>query len=156
MGGGGGGGSTSSSSGFTSALNSSGTIQTLKANSLSSPLYAFASSSSTTNTASSPTSFSTVGQRRAPSYVTVIGFKRGPGPTAEAIQADLRQSFDRAPTLTNGRGIQVVVNGSTVVLQGTVPTIRERRVAEVLARMAPGVVNVRNELQVPPEGVGEE
>jgi hypothetical protein len=34
--------------------------------------------------------------------------------------------------------------------------MREKRVAEVMARMGRGVVDVRNELQVPPEGIGEE
>jgi hypothetical protein len=154
---GGGGSSGSSGSSFSTTLNSSGTIQTLKANSLSSPLYAAATSTTTTgNTTSSPTSFTTVGQRRAPSYVTVIGFRRTPRLAPETIQASLRSTFDRAPTLTNGRGIQIAVNGATVVLQGTVPTIRERRVAEVLARMAEGVIDVRNQLQVPPEGASQE
>ena len=155
--GGAGGASGSSGSSFTSTLNSSGAIQTLKTNSLGSPLYAVATSTTTTGTStSSPTSFSTVGTRRAPSYVTVVGFRRTPRLAPETIQADLRQTFDRAPTLTSGPGIQIAVNGSTVVLQGTVPTIRERRVAEVLARMAPGVIDVRNQLQVPKDGLGEE
>jgi hypothetical protein len=160
MGGGGmgGGGGSSSSTGFTSALNSTGTIQTLKAGSLNSPLYAVATSTTPTTgtTTSSLTGFTTVGTRRAPQYNTVIGFQRTPRLAPAAIQADLRQSFDRSPRLTNGQGIQIAVNGSTVVLQGTVPTIREKRVAEVLARMAPGVVDVRNQLQVPDEGLGQE
>jgi hypothetical protein len=156
-GGGGGGGSSGSSSGFTSTLNSTGTIQTLKAGSLNSPLYAVATSTTTTSTTTTgQTGFSTVGIRRAPSYVTVVGFQRPPRIAPEAIRADLRESFDRSPRLTNGQGIQIAVDGSTVVLRGTVPTMREKRIADVLARMGRGVVDVRNELVVPPEGIGEE
>jgi osmotically-inducible protein OsmY len=67
------------------------------------------------------------------------------------MQADIRQALDLSPRLTNGRGIQVAVNGPTVVLQGNVASQRERRVAELVVRMTPGVRDVRNELKAPVE-----
>jgi hypothetical protein len=151
-GGTGGGGSSSSSTGFNSALNSSGAIQTLKSNSLVQPLYAPTTTSTTGATSSATantTGFSTVGTRRAPVYITTVGFRRGPRSTPTEMQAEIRQALDGSPRLANGRAIQLAVNGTTVVLQGNVASARERRVAELLARMTPGVRDVRNDLQVP-------
>jgi osmotically-inducible protein OsmY len=156
---GGGGGGTGTTTGFSSALNSTGQIQTLKANSLAQPLYA-ATTTTTTGAASSATAtttgFTTAGTRRAPPYITTVGFRRGPRIAPAEMQADIRQALDRSPRLSNGRAIQLAINGTTVVLQGAVASARERRVAELLARMTPGVRDVRNELRIPatppPEG----
>jgi osmotically-inducible protein OsmY len=155
---GGGGGGTGTTTGFSSALNSSGQIQTLKANSLAQPLYAVTTTTTGTATAVGGVTagFSTVGIRRAPPYVTTVGFRRAPRISPAVVQADIRQALDLSPRLTDGRAIQLAVNGTTVVLQGTVPSTRQRRIAELLARMTPGVRDVRNELRVPatttPEG----
>jgi osmotically-inducible protein OsmY len=111
-----------------------------------------ASSTSTGSTSSNlgnTTGFSTVGTRRAPVYITSVGFRPGPQMTTAEMQADIRQALDRSPSLTNGQGIQVAVNGPTVVLRGTVASQRERRVAELVAGMTRGVREVRNELKAP-------
>jgi osmotically-inducible protein OsmY len=39
--------------------------------------------------------------------------------------------------------------GEAVVLNGTVQSEKERRIAEIMLRMTPGVREVRNQLQVP-------
>jgi hypothetical protein len=145
--------SSTSSQGFNSNLSSSGQIATLKTGSLNQPLFAVASSTTATTSTSNlgnTMGFTTVGQRRAPPYITTVGFRRGPRVTPEAMETDVRQSLARSPRLTNGQGIQVSVNGTTVVLRGTVANQRERRVADVLVRLSPGVRDVRNELKVPP------
>jgi osmotically-inducible protein OsmY len=66
------------------------------------------------------------------------------------MRADIRQALDRSPSLSNGRAIQLALDGRTVVLQGTVANARERRIAELVTRMGRGVRDVRNELQVAP------
>jgi hypothetical protein len=151
-----GGSSGSSSTGFNSAmLSTTGQNQTLKQNSMNQPLFAVASSSSSnlgglgTGTATATSSgFSTVGTRRAPPYYTTIAFDVPPTAPVAAVQPDLRQLLDNATTLKSGRDIQVSLDGTTVVLQGTVANDRERRVAEAMVRMNRSVRNVRNEIQV--------
>jgi hypothetical protein len=138
-------------------LSTTGTNQTLKANSLNQPLFAVASSSGTTGTrgglgtgtaTATSTGFSTVGTRRAPSYYTAIAFDAPPNAPVAAVQPDLRQLLDTATTLKSGKDIQVGLDGTTVVLRGTVASARERRVAEAMVRMNRSVRNVRNEIQV--------
>jgi osmotically-inducible protein OsmY len=95
--------------------------------------------------------FSTVGTRRAPQFITTVGFRSAPIASPAAIQTDIRQALDNSPRLTNGSRIQVAINGPVVVLQGNVASERERRVAELVVRMTPGVRDVRNELKAPRE-----
>ncbi|TMQ35837.1 MAG: BON domain-containing protein, partial [Planctomycetota bacterium] len=49
-----------------------------------------------------------------------------------------------------GKDIQVAADGTVLVLRGRVPSERDRRLAQGLALMSPGVYEVRNELQVGP------
>jgi hypothetical protein len=139
----------------------------MKAGSLSQPLYAVTTTGGTGalgtglggarglgtggtlgNTA---VGFNTMGYPRAPAYTTRLDFTPPPRTTTPTVmRANIQQLISNAPTLNgNGQRIQVAVNGSTVVLRGTVETDRQRRVAEIMARLNPGVRDVVNEIQVP-------
>ena len=54
----------------------------------------------------------------------------------------------RSSSLASARSIQVLVDGGVVLLRGRVNDERERRLAENLVWLTPGVGEVRNELQV--------
>lgn len=54
----------------------------------------------------------------------------------------------RSPRLANAGAIKCAMDGQTVVLTGTVNSESERRLAEMLLRLEPGVYDLRNELQV--------
>ena len=67
-----------------------------------------------------------------------------------AITEQLRQALrDKLGTSTVARyPIEVVVQGATVWLRGTVDSQATKDTAEQLARSVPGVVNVINELVI--------
>ncbi len=155
-GGGGGGKGATTGTGFSTTFNSgSGLIETVKSNSLSQPLFAVTTTTTTTSLGSTnPASgFSTYGTPRAPAYVTAIGFD-APRTLVDqsALQTELQQLLQRSDSL-KGRAVEVLVQGSTVTLRGTLPSERQRRVAEGMVRLTPGVREVRNEIQVPPEAL---
>jgi osmotically-inducible protein OsmY len=54
-------------------------------------------------------------------------------------------------SLPSRAGIQAVADGDVVVLRGTVATDQERRLAEAIARLTPGVF-IRNELELKAPG----
>ncbi len=83
---------------------------------------------------------------RGPAYAAVLGFTPPPIVPSQ-LQANLQQVIARSSSLPSGRNIQVVMDGPTVVLRGGVASERERRMAESLVRLSPGVRNVRNELE---------
>jgi hypothetical protein len=90
---------------------------------------------------------SSVGIRRAPAYATTLGFQ----PRFEAparVQANVQQYLARSERLPSRGDIRVEVDGPTVVLRGAVADEHERRLAEALARLTPGVRDLRNELNV--------
>jgi osmotically-inducible protein OsmY len=60
----------------------------------------------------------------------------------------LQQYFANSDRLPSHGNIRVEVDGPTVVLRGTVSDDHERRQAEALARLTPGVRDLRNELSV--------
>jgi hypothetical protein len=64
--------------------------------------------------------------------------------TSGPIVATIEQSFTALPQ----SGIRVNVEDGTVVLRGTVATASDRRVAERMAKLEPGVDRVQNELVV--------
>jgi hypothetical protein len=66
-----------------------------------------------------------------------------------ALQADLRGVIDRTTAIANPAGVQIVMDGRTVVLRGAVRDRDEARLAEGLVRLTPGVGVVRNELTYP-------
>ncbi len=165
--GGGAGGRSGTSSGGLASSGATSQNVTAKAGSLTQPLFAV-TTTGTTATGAGTTggrgttggiggagtagSFNTLGQRRAPSYTVDIGFKPPPRPATPAVlQSSIQQKLSAASTLNgNGQKIQVAVSGSTVLLRGNVGSERERRVAEAMVRLNPGVRDVINQLEVPP------
>jgi len=119
---------------------------------------------STGNLSGTSVSFSTIGMRRAAPYTTEIaadlplngtnGGNGGNGPGATGapsrLQTEVKGVLDRSSALTSSGSIQVSMSGETVVLRGTVPNAREKRLAEGMIRLTPGVRDVRNELKIGP------
>jgi BON domain-containing protein len=87
------------------------------------------------------------GARRPANYTTGLGFRPRPI-SPEEMQANLRQVLARSADLDPSGAIQIGVEDQTVVLRGTVPDADQRRLAENLVRLSPGVRAVRNELAV--------
>lgn len=85
--------------------------------------------------------------RRPPSYSTSVAFKYRPTPRTE-VQSNLRQLLARSSDLAGNDSLQVLLDGQTFVLRGTVAEYQQSRLAENLLRLSPGVRNVRNEIQV--------
>jgi hypothetical protein len=102
------------------------------------------------NTATQGNGFSTVGTIRSPSYITTIGdtIPMPKRPTAIVVQSNLQGVIDRSSALNGPKNVKVDVSDQTVFLRGTVSSDRERRLAESLLRLTPGVRDVRNELEV--------
>jgi BON domain len=98
-------------------------------------------------TATPSFSATSVGVRRAPAYTTTLAFTYQPEPPSR-VQADLQQAFARSQRLANRNNIRVDMDGPTIVLRGTVADDHERRLAEAMARLTPGVRDLRNELNV--------
>src|SRR5206468_1401571 len=87
-----------------------------------------------------------VARRNAP-YVASPDFDDGSsGPNT--IQSEVERVLARSTALGANRKIRVVVEGSAVVLRGTVASRHDRRLAEALVHLIPGVNEIRNELQV--------
>jgi hypothetical protein len=91
---------------------------------------------------------SSIGVRRAPAYVTGLGFTPAARPPSGQLRADLQQVLARSTRLASADSIQVSMDGPVVVLQGSVANDHDRRLAEALLRLTPGVHDVRNELQL--------
>lgn len=90
----------------------------------------------------------TAGARRQPTYAVGSGFSyRPPGPSV--IAEEVERILARSTGLSPNRTIRVVVDGPAVVLRGTVASDHDRRLAEALVRLSPGVYQVRNELDLP-------
>jgi hypothetical protein len=88
-----------------------------------------------------------IGVRRAPAYVTTLGFDRAL-PAPSVLVADVQAALRRSTRLSGTQGIKIVMIGPEVVLQGWVANPHDARVAGILAHMTPGVREVRNELRV--------
>jgi osmotically-inducible protein OsmY len=71
-------------------------------------------------------------------------------PTLTRLQTDLQQIISQSSTLTSKDAIKIKLDGKVFVLEGTVPNDRERRLAEGMLRLTPGVRQVRNSLVVKP------
>jgi hypothetical protein len=98
---------------------------------------------STTGTFNGATS---MGTYRNPTYVAVLGFRPAPPAPPIQIQSTVQQSLARSTQMTPGGAVRVEMDGSVVVLKGSVADEQERRHAEAVARLTPGVREVRNEL----------
>jgi hypothetical protein len=93
-------------------------------------------------------SASSIGVRRAPAYATTLGFPYRP-PAPSKLATDLQGVINRSSSLSGVKdNIRVSMAGRMVILEGTVPTPRERRLAEALVRLEPGVAAVQNRLVV--------
>jgi hypothetical protein len=93
---------------------------------------------------------SSYGYRRDQRYVTTLGETVPPvRPDMLRVRADLQSIIDRAGRLPSRGNIRVLTDGSAVVLRGSVSNDHERRLAEALVRLTPGVRTVRNELVTP-------
>src|SRR5262249_41879607 len=88
---------------------------------------------------------SSAGIRRNMSYVTELGFADAAPPVSQRA-AELQAILAAADTLPSRQRIQVAVEGPVVVLRGNIADEQERRLAEAVLRMTPGVFTVRNEL----------
>jgi hypothetical protein len=86
---------------------------------------------------------------KAPVYSIVVGFPTRP-PAPAQVQSNLAGVLARSSTLGNDRRIAIATDGETVVLRGTVGNEHDKRLAEAMARLTPGVHDVRNELQIQP------
>jgi hypothetical protein len=92
-----------------------------------------------------------IGIRRAPAYTVALGSEVAPSTAAGPLQvrADLQDVLARSSRLNARDTIQVGMVGPVVVLRGTVLDEHDRRLAENLIRLSPGVHEIRNELVVP-------
>ena len=85
--------------------------------------------------------------RRVPTYSSTVRFRYN-APAPEQRRGDLQAILARTSSLTQSAGIQVTMDGPTVVLRGKVADDDERRLAENVLRLSPGVREIRNELEV--------
>jgi hypothetical protein len=84
---------------------------------------------------------------KAPAYSIVIGFPTK-APAPGQLQSNLGGILARSTSLGADRRIAVSTDGAAVVLRGTVGSDHDRRLAEAMARLTPGIHDVRNELQI--------
>ena len=73
-----------------------------------------------------------------------------PKPSATEVSARLTNRLPRIPGLESVSGLDVKMDGQTVVLRGVVATERERDLVARLVLLEPGISDVRNELTVSP------
>jgi hypothetical protein len=88
--------------------------------------------------------------RRAPSFTTILDREDFPRRTISSgrLRTDLQRILDQSSGLRNSPNIRVFMVGPVVVLRGTAATARDRRLAEALLRLEPGVGEVRNLVRV--------
>lgn len=79
------------------------------------------------------------------------GFQYEP-PAPTTVATTLQTRLEKAGLPGVGGEVQVLLEGDTVVLRGSVPSGYQRLLAENLARLEPGVRQVRNELVVVENG----
>ena len=110
-------------------------------------LNASATGSTTTNAG---TGFSTQPTPRNPSYITILGpdLPRSLHVSSQ-LSSDLKAMIARSSYIRDTNAIQLEVVDGIVILRGQVGSDRERRTAEGLMRLTPGVQGVQNELQIP-------
>jgi BON domain len=95
----------------------------------------------------------TFGTPRVPVYMAELAFERAPRP-AGAVRSNVQDVIARSTRLPSRDRIRVSMEGNVVVLQGQVSGPREKRLAESVIRLTPGVYEVRNDLIVPPGSNG--
>jgi len=77
-----------------------------------------------------------------------------PETQASQIKEKIEEAFKRS-ALFDAKGVTVEVDGSTVILRGTVRSWAERQEAERAAWAAPGVTKVENRITVDPEAFAQ-
>jgi hypothetical protein len=92
-------------------------------------------------------SATSIGVRRAPAYTTTIGFEHQ-APAVTRLTSEVQQVLAQSTRLSTTRDIQVTSQGRVIVLSGWVADAHDRRLAENLARLTPGIHEVRNELKI--------
>jgi hypothetical protein len=97
--------------------------------------------------------FTSIGTPRTPPYVTALSpdFPR-PRRSARQLRLQLRAVLDRSSALQGAGVIRLAVKNGRIIVRGQVRNERDRRLAEALIRMTPGVQDVQNELRVPTTG----
>ena len=90
---------------------------------------------------------STTTGRRFPRYSSSVRFPVHT-PNATQLHGHARAAIANATTLPSYQNIQVTLDGNTIVLRGRVTDDDERRLAENVLRLTPGIRDIRNELSV--------
>jgi hypothetical protein len=86
-----------------------------------------------------------------PRYTIGIDFgNTRPTLATPSLQADIQGMLTGTSALNGNKNITVGMEKGTLVLTGKVASERDRRMAEAMARLSPGVNSVRNDLQVGP------
>jgi len=99
------------------------------------------------NTSKSGAGFNNMNLSKSPRYTTALGDDIAiPTHTPAQLQAKVQEILARSTQIRDGRQIRVVVDGDRVFLVGNVGSERERRIAESMIRLTPGVGNVENRL----------
>jgi BON domain-containing protein len=91
---------------------------------------------------------SSMSNRRPAGYVTSIESIAPASAATNGQRPAFQDVIARASSLPSRENILVDVADGAVILRGTVKTERERRLAENLLRLSPGVSQVRNEIVV--------
>jgi hypothetical protein len=75
-------------------------------------------------------------------------------PEVAAVDLPERRALDtlvRSPQMSGPSRIVVSMAGRTAILQGEVPSAKDREMAEILLSFEPGISTIQNELQVNPD-----
>jgi osmotically-inducible protein OsmY len=100
-----------------------------------------------TNSGNSSSTTPAAGISVGPRYTQAIGWKMNNVPSAR-MQTQLQALIASSQGLSNPKGIQVSVDGQTIVLKGTAADEHERILAGAILGMSPGVGDIRNELKI--------
>ncbi|HLN27020.1 MAG TPA: BON domain-containing protein [Gemmataceae bacterium] len=92
----------------------------------------------------------TLGAYPSPTYSVGIGFKTPP-PAMGKVQRQIQGLLTNSRALSGNRAIQVETSGDVLVLRGNVANEHDRRLAQGIASLTPGVHEIRNELTVSEE-----
>jgi hypothetical protein len=85
---------------------------------------------------------------RAIAYPAQLRFA-APAVVPARLQTDLRGILNATPMIANAGAVQIQVEGSNVLLRGSVRDAEEARLVEGLVRLTPGVRQIKNELTFP-------
>lgn len=76
---------------------------------------------------------------------------RGPNVPSPQVEAQIQNRWAKLPSQPRFRGVDVEMRGRTAVLHGEVGTPEDRRMAELMLRLEPGVSQIQNQLLVTSE-----